>query len=120
MPRSTSDAATKSIRDAFYVTVGAGVMTIQQLEKVGRQLAERLSSQLGVGRDRVEQLMQTFEAQTRSVEDRVKILEARVDTMLQEFEERLPERAGEVLGKARLAAADARRQLRARVTRDAA
>src|SRR6266542_2049127 len=108
MSQTNPDAVTKSVKDAFYVTVGAGVLTLQQIEKVWRELGERLSSQLGGGKDRVDQLVKTLEAQTRAVDDRVKVLDDRLDTKLQDLEERLPERAGEVLSKARLAAADAR------------
>ena len=39
----TRDEITKIMRDALYATVGAGVLTVQQLDQVRRQMAERLS-----------------------------------------------------------------------------
>jgi hypothetical protein len=43
MPQLNRDELTKILRDTFHATVGAGVLTVQQLDQVRRQLAERLS-----------------------------------------------------------------------------
>ena len=120
MSQPNLEAVTKSVQDAIYVTVGAGVLAYEQAEKRWQELTERVSGQFGVGKDRVDQLVKAFEAQTQAFDSRIKTLEDRIDEALAEFEERLPERAGEVVAKARTAAAEARRQMRDRVAPKAA
>ncbi len=104
---------TRALQDAFYATVGAGVLTAQHLDGLRRQVTEQLSdrfgTQLGVGKDQIAQLVQTVEEQLRSVDDRVKVLEGQLDTLLDSVQGRLPEQAGEALARARKASADARR-----------
>jgi hypothetical protein len=104
---------TKSLQDAFYATVGAGVLTVQQLDGLRRQVTEQVSDrfgpQFGVGKDQVAQLVQAVEEQLRSVDDRVKVLEGQIDTLLDTVQGRLPEQAGEALARARKASGDARR-----------
>jgi phage shock protein A len=65
---------------------------------------------------RLEQLTRTFEAQAQATDRGVQALEARVDALVAEVEQRLPGVAGDLLGKARTTAADARRQVRSILT----
>jgi prophage DNA circulation protein len=103
----------KALQDAFYATVGAGVLTVQHLDGIRRQVTEQLSdrfgTQLDAGKDQVAQLVQAVEEQLRSVDDRVKVLEGQIDTLLDSVQGRLPEQAGEALARARKVSADARR-----------
>jgi ABC-type transporter Mla subunit MlaD len=103
----------KALQDAFYATVGAGVLTVQHLDGIRRQVTEqftdRFGTQLGAGKDQVAQLVQAVEEQLRSVDDRVKVLEGQIDTLLGSVQDRLPEQAGEALARARKVSADARR-----------
>jgi ABC-type transporter Mla subunit MlaD len=108
-----TEQITKILQDAFYATVGAGVLTVQHLDGVRRQVTEHLSArmgtQLGAGKEQVAQLVQAVEEQLRSVDDRVKVLEGQLDTLLDSVQDRLPEQAGDALAKARKVSADARR-----------
>ncbi len=117
MPTSDRDDVvaqiTKTLQDAFYATVGAGVLTAQQLDGLGRQITDQLSdrfgNQFGVGKDQIAQLVQTVEEQLSSVDDRVKVVAGQLDTLLDTAQGRLPEQAGEALARARKVSADARR-----------
>jgi hypothetical protein len=103
----------KVLQDTFYATVGAGVLTVQHLDGIRRQVTEQLSdrfgTQLDAGKDQVAQLARAVEEQLRSVDDRVKVLEGQIDTLLDSLQGRLPEQAGEALARARKVSADARR-----------
>ena len=70
---------------------------------------DRFGTQFGVGKDQIAQLVQTVEEQLRSVDDRVKVVEGQLDTLLDTVQGRLPEQAGEALARARKVSADARR-----------
>ena len=109
MPQVTRDELTQAAKDAIYATVGVGVLTVQQFATFRRQITERLSAQYGVGKDQVEQLITTVEAQLRTVDDRVKVLETQIDGLLDSMQDRLPEQAGEVFVRARKAATEARK-----------
>ena len=103
----------KSLQDAFYGTVGAGVVTVQHLDGIRRQATEqftdRFGTELGAGKDQVAQLLKAGEEQLRSVDDRVKVLEGQIDTLLDSVQGRLPELAGEALARARKVSTDVRR-----------
>jgi hypothetical protein len=116
----TTEDIQKVLRDAAYLTVGLGVFTVQQLETRSRDLAEALRSQLDSGRTQAEDLVKALETQLRGLDDRVKALEERFGATLDDVQSRLPEPAGEWLGKAREAADSARDQVRDLMSRDAA
>ena len=103
----------KALQDAFYATVGAGVLTVQHLDGIRRQVteqfADRFGTQFGAGKEQVAQLVQAVEEQLRSVDDRVKVLEGQIDTLFDSVQGRLPEQAGEALARARKVSAEARR-----------
>jgi hypothetical protein len=85
----------KALQDAFYATVGAGVLTVQHLDGIRRQVTEQLSDRFGTQLD--------------AGNDRVKVLEGQIDTLLDSVQGRLPEQAGDALARARKVSADARR-----------
>jgi hypothetical protein len=109
MPQLTRDDLTRIIRDTLYATVGAGVLTVQQLDQVRRRLAERLSTDLGVGRHQVEQLIAVVEGQMSNLDARMKVLERQLDGVLDSVQERLPDQAGDTFAKARQVGAEARK-----------
>jgi hypothetical protein len=98
----TTDDAQQVLQDAFYLTVGLGAVTFQQLQSRGRQLVEAVNAQFS------------------SVEDRVRLLEERYSAALDDVQSRLPDPASEWFGKAREAADGARDQIRERMSRRAA
>jgi ElaB/YqjD/DUF883 family membrane-anchored ribosome-binding protein len=115
-----TDDLQKVLTDAFYVTVGLGVVTVQQLHDRSRELVEAFRDQLGAGKVQAEDLVKAVEAQLRTVDDRVKVLEERLGAALDDVQARLPEPAGDWFGRARDAAETARSQVRDLVARDAA
>jgi hypothetical protein len=110
----------KVLQDAVYLTVGFGVFTAQQVQERSRDLVEVFRAQLGSGKVQGEELVKAVEAQLRTVDDRVKVLEERLGAALDDVQARLPEPAGEWFGKARQVADSARDQVRDLVARDAA
>lgn len=109
MPQLTRDDLTRIIRDTLYATVGAGVLTVQQLDQVRRRLAERLSTDLGVGKHQVEQLIAVVEDQMSNLDARMKVLERQLDGVLDSVQDRLPDQAGDAFAKARQVGAEARK-----------
>jgi uncharacterized protein (DUF885 family) len=107
-PPSREDLATFA-KNSLYVTVGVGVVGVQQLDALRREIAIRLSTQVGTGREQVDQLVGTVEAQIRNLDERVKALELDLAKALDTVQEKLPEPAGDVFAKARKATADARK-----------
>ena len=109
MPQLNRDELTRIIRDTLYATVGVGVLTVQQLDHMRRQLAERLSTRYGVGRHQVDQLIAVVEDQMGNLDARMKVLERQLDGLLDSVQERLPEQAGDALATARQVGAEARK-----------
>lgn len=109
MPQLNRDELTKILRDTLYATVGVGVLTVQQLDQVRRQAAERLSTHYGAGKQQVDQLMAAVEDQMRNLDTRVKVLEHQLDVVLDSVQGRLPEQAGDAFAKARQVGAEARK-----------
>lgn len=108
----------KLLKDAFYVTVGFGVIAFQRAQVQRNELQKRLESQLGDARENAKKLGDNVEQQVKVLEERLETLETRVDEALDQVEERLPEQARELVHQARTAAKDARSQLRELVGRN--
>jgi len=109
MAQLNRDELTTIIRDTVHATVGLGVLTVQQLDQVRRQLAERLSTHHGLGQHQVDQLVAVVEEQMTNLDARMKVLERQLDGLFDSVQERLPEQAGDALAKARQVGAEARR-----------
>ncbi|HEX9993685.1 MAG TPA: hypothetical protein VGB14_12225 [Acidimicrobiales bacterium] len=112
MPQINSEQVAKALRDAFYVSVGLGVLTFQRAQVRRQELRKQLTAQIGDVREQ-------FTRFTGVVDERVKVVEERLDAVEDEFErlldtveERLPEQARDVFRTARETAKDARGQLR--------
>ena len=96
MPEITADDITRIVKDALYVTVGAGVIGVQKAQVRRRELTKALTAQLaeargrldGVGtpeelleqaRTSVQRLVDSAEEQLKAVEDRLTEVEDRYD-----------------------------------------
>jgi hypothetical protein len=104
-------------RDAAYVVIGFGVLTVQQAQVRRRELVDSLSErsvvkQLGITRDEIEDLVRKVEHRLAGLDDRLMSLESRVDTAVESTVERLPEQAGQLLSKAHQVAKATRKQVR--------
>jgi hypothetical protein len=105
------------VRDAAYVVVGFGVLTVQQLQVQRRELADRLSNhntvqQLGITRTQIDELIASLEARLTTLDERLVSLEGRIDTAVDTAVERLPEQAGALVEQAHEIAKAARKQMR--------
>jgi len=96
------------VRDAFYVTVGLGVIGVTNL----RDRLERPPVDVAALSGAVDSLNERLEAATTDLDDRFAAIEARVDAVLDQFEDGLPDPAREVVANARGAAKEARAHLR--------
>ena len=103
------DTITNVARDAFYVSVGAGVIAFQKLQVQRVELTETLCTQLDDAKGRIDEAKghiddakgtaeKSFEQVADLVEDRVKLveerlaaMEGRLETILAQFEGKLPE-----------------------------
>lgn len=108
---------TKIVRDAFYVTVGFGLLAFQKAQVQRNEIRKQIDSQLGEAKDQFHGLGKTVEERVKLVEERLEGIEGRVDAALDQFEERLPVQAKELVKTARGAAKDAQGQLRTLVGR---
>ena len=109
------------VRDAAYVVIGFGVLTVQQVQVRRRDLVGTISDQavvkqLGVGKEQVEELVKGLEARLSSLDERLDQIEAKLDTavgsLLDSVGDKLPEQAGAFLGQAHEVAKAARKQVR--------
>jgi hypothetical protein len=96
------------VRDAFYVTVGLGVIGVTNLV----DLVERPSIDTAALAGTVDALNERLDAVVSDLDERVARIEAHVDSVLDQIEDGLPDGAREVVANARGAAKEARAQLR--------
>ncbi|QXC62814.1 hypothetical protein KSP35_08565 [Aquihabitans sp. G128] len=108
----TLDTVTDTVRDAFYVGVGAGVLAFQKLQVQRAELTKAVNAQLddakGTALVGIESAKGSFDNVSELVEDRVKLLEerltgleARLETVLAQIEDKLPEQARDLVKQAR-------------------
>lgn len=105
------------LRDAAYVVIGVGVLTVQQLRSrlhdlVANVEANPTIAQMGVDRGQIEQIVSQWETQFASLDERFEAIEAKLDTAFDKLGDRLPEQAADVLGQAHDMAKAARKQVR--------
>jgi Cu/Ag efflux pump CusA len=105
------------LRDAAYVVVGLGVLTVQQVQSRTRDLLGSVESnpkvqQMGIDRTQIEEIVSNWETQFASLDERFEVLEAQLDTAFEKIEDRLPDQAANVLGQAHDMAKAARKQVR--------
>jgi hypothetical protein len=109
------------LRDAAYVVIGFGVLTVQQVQVRRRDLVKSINDQnvvkqLGLGKDQVEELVKGLEARVSQLDARLDQFETKLDTavesLLDAVGDKLPEQAGAFLGQAHEVAKAARKQVR--------
>jgi hypothetical protein len=105
MPTSTPtlETFTKPAKDAFYMTVGLGVMAYEQLRSNQSELCSWFETQVADGKAQ-------FETQAGQIEERF-------EELLESVQSKLPEQAAEIMKQARDAAKSAREQLKDLVAR---
>lgn len=105
MADRTLDTATDTVRDAFYVGVGAGVLAFQKLQVRRVELTKALSAQLDEARGNASGSLSTakgsLDSVTDLVDDRVKDLEGRLNGVEERLETVLVQLEGKLPGQAR-------------------
>jgi vacuolar-type H+-ATPase subunit H len=137
MPEITADDIAKIVKDALYITVGAGVLGFQKAQVGRRELTDAVNKQINEAKERfdgvngsndlleqaraqVQKLVEGAEDQVKVVEDRLTAVEERYEALLDQIETKLPEQARDLFKQSRDAAKDARTQVRTLVNRTAA
>jgi hypothetical protein len=78
-------------KNAFYVTVGLGVLAVQQLQVQRRQFATWLSGQATEARTSLDDLQGKFEEGVKAAEERLTALEEQAEVVLNDLRGHLPE-----------------------------
>jgi hypothetical protein len=117
VPTIDTDQVVGVLRDAAYVAVGFGVLTVQQAQVRRRELMQRLRTspvvqQLGATPAQIDDLMASFETRVAQLDERLQGIEGKLDAAVEALEARLPEQAGTLVGQAHDVAKAARTQLR--------
>jgi hypothetical protein len=104
-------------RDAAYVVIGFGVLTVQQAQVRRRELVDTLSDnatvqKLGVTRTQIEEFVSGLEARLSTLDERFDAVESRIDAAVDAAVERLPQQAATFVGQAHEIAKAARKQVR--------
>lgn len=139
--RSITEDLSKTARDAAYVAVGLGVLGFQRAQVRRRELVERLTAAVSVLQQQVDRLGEDLSgtgtvlqqqidrlgdlpidmsAALADVDDAIEALVARIETMMEPLEQRLPAPAREAVKQARSQVHATRQQIRQRVRRMAA
>ena len=108
----TNEKLVAAVRDAAYVTVGFGVLALQQAQVRRREVVRGIATRFGASKSQVEQMLAKFETQLAKLDARVVAMETKIDATVEKFEERLPHQAAAVVGQAHGLVKAARKQVR--------
>jgi len=116
----TEELATKVagiVRDAAYVVIGFGVLTVQQVQVRRRELVDTLADnaavkQLGVTRSQIEDVVANLEARASKLDETFDAFEVRLDSAVDATVDRLPEQAAALVDQAHQVAKAARSHVR--------
>lgn len=108
----TLDTVSDAVRDAFYISVGAGVLTFQKLQVQRVELTKTVTSQLDEARgtargsidsakDGLGNVSELVEERVKLLEERLESLETRLESVLAQIEGKLPEQARDLVKQAR-------------------
>lgn len=108
----TNEKLVAAVRDAAYVTVGFGVLALQQAQVRRREMVRGIATRFGTSKAQVEQMLAKFETQFAKLDSRVVAMETKIDAAVEKFEDRLPHQAAAVVGQAHGLVKAARQQVR--------
>ena len=118
-PASAAEDLTKLLKDAFYVSIGLGVIAVQRAQVRRQELSKQVSGQVDDAKSQLQSLTKRFDDRVKVVEERLEGVETRFEALLDQLEEHLPEQARELAQQARTAAKEARTQVRSLARRNA-
>ena len=108
----TNEKLVAAVRDAAYVTVGFGVLAVQQAQVRRREMVRGIAERFGTSKAQVEQMLSKFESQFAKFDARVVAMESKIDSAVEKIEDRLPQQAATVVGQAHGLVKVARQQVR--------
>lgn len=112
-----AEQVTAFVKDALYISVGAGVLAFQKAQVRRRELRKQLTSQMGDARGQVATVADRVGGSMKTVEAHLDAVEEGLGVLLDQVEQNLPEQARDIFHQAREAAKDARGQVRQHATR---
>ena len=112
LPSIDADKVVELAKDAFYVTVGLGVLGYQQMQVRRNELKQLLSERVGSGKGQMDDIAKAFEARISALDERIQAFETKLDNVVEQVKDRLPTPAGDVLAQAHDAVRTARQQVR--------
>jgi len=119
LPSIDADKVVELAKDAFYVTVGLGVLGYQQLQVRRNELKQRLSERLSARKGQMDDVTKALEVRISALDERLQMFQTKVDSVVEQVKDRLPAPAGDVLTQAQDAALKARQQVRGLLTKAA-
>jgi nitrogen-specific signal transduction histidine kinase len=99
-------------KDAFYVTVGLGVLGVQKAQVRRTEFMSLVTERMDASKTQLDELRQAVEARFGALDERVQLFETKLDTVVEQVKDRLPAPAGDALVQAHEAAKAARTQVR--------
>lgn len=106
------DKLVAALRDAAYITIGFGVLAVQQAQVRRREVVKALSERFGTSKAQADEMLTNMESQLTKLDERLNSLESKLDSSVEKLEERLPEQAAALVGQAHDLAKAARKQVR--------
>jgi hypothetical protein len=97
----------KTLRDAAYVVVGAGVLAFQKAQVRRVELTKQLETQRTLLEAQAAEARDQLAKLVKSAEERWEPVLKDLETRLDDIESRLPEQAGKVMKQARTVAKEA-------------
>jgi TolA-binding protein len=92
MPQNTvADQVGEYAKNALYMTIGLGVLAIEQVQVQRRQLVDWLSGQATELRGSLETMQSRIEDTVKATEERVTAFEEHAEALLTDVQGRLPE-----------------------------
>ncbi len=119
LPSIDADKVVELAKDAFYVTVGLGVLGYQQLQVRRNELKQRLNDRLAARKGQMDDVTKALEARISALDERIQTFQTKVDSVVEQVKDRLPAPAGGVITQAQDAALKARQQVRGLLTKAA-
>jgi hypothetical protein len=110
--RQELDRLASLVSDAFYITVGAGVLAVQKLQVQRNELQRDLAGRVEERRELLDDLAKRMEATIGALEVRLASTEARVDSLVDQARTHLPDPAADLVAQAHEATKTARTHLR--------
>ena len=109
------DKVVGALRDAAYIAIGFGVLTVQQVQVRRREWFAQLESmqqeQRAARKQQLDDVVARVEREMGSINERLDDIEATIDAAVERLNERLPEQAAAMVVRAHEVAKTARKQV---------